>query len=71
MASTVLHENGVAHDHQLGHLVGNQSSAPYNHGLYLAPRAEIMQCWAINYYPFVPVWPHLNIYFQIDQYQRD
>jgi integrase len=48
IASTVLHENNFAHDHieiQLAHLVGNQSSAPYNHALYLAQREAMLQWW--------------------------
>lgn len=48
VASTLLHEQGWPHDHievQLSHLVGNQSSAPYNHALYLEPRETMMQAW--------------------------
>jgi len=40
MASTILHEQGYAHDHielQLAHTERNAVSAAYNHALYLAP----------------------------------
>jgi len=49
MASTILHEQGYAHDHielQLAHTERNAVSAAYNHALYLAPRAKMMQDWA-------------------------
>ena len=49
LASTILHEQGYAHDHielQLAHAPRNAVSASYNHALYLAPRAEMMQDWA-------------------------
>ncbi len=51
LASTILHEQGYAHDHielQLAHTERNAVSAAYNHALYLAPRAKMMQEWA-NY----------------------
>jgi integrase len=49
LASTVLHEQGYLHDHielQLAHAPRNAVSAAYNHALYLAQRAEMMQGWA-------------------------
>ena len=49
LASTILHEQGWPHDHielQLAHAPRNAISAAYNHALYLAPRAEMMQAWA-------------------------
>jgi integrase len=49
LASTILHEQGYAHDHielQLAHAPRNAVSAAYNHALYLAPRAKMMQEWA-------------------------
>ncbi len=49
LASTVLHEQGVAHEHielQLAHAPRNAVSAAYNHALYLEPRAKMMQNWA-------------------------
>jgi integrase len=49
LASTVLHEQGYLHDHielQLAHAPRNAVSAAYNHALYLAQRAEMMQEWA-------------------------
>jgi integrase len=49
LASTILHEQGYAHDHielQLAHAPRNAVSAAYNHALYLEPRARIMQDWA-------------------------
>ena len=51
LASTILHEQGVNHDHielQLAHSPRNEVSAAYNHALYLEPRAKMMQDWA-NY----------------------
>lgn len=51
LASTILHEQGVNHDHielQLAHSPRNEVSAAYNHALYLEPRAKMMQEWA-NY----------------------
>lgn len=49
VASTLLHEQGVEHSHielQLAHQERNAVSASYNHALYLAPRAEMMQAWS-------------------------
>ena len=49
LASTVLHEQGYAHEHielQLAHAARNAVSAAYNHALYLEPRAKMMQDWA-------------------------
>jgi integrase len=49
IASTVLHEQGYAHDHielQLAHSPRNAVSAAYNHALYLEPRKKMMQEWA-------------------------
>jgi integrase len=49
LASTILHEQGYAHEHielQLGHAPRNAVSAAYNHALYLEPRAKMMQKWA-------------------------
>ncbi len=49
LASTVLHEQGYAHEHielQLAHAPRNAVSAAYNHALYLEPRAQMMQDWA-------------------------
>ncbi len=49
LASTILHEQGYAHDHielQLAHAPRNAVSAAYNHALYLEPRARMMQDWA-------------------------
>ena len=49
VASTILHEQGWPHDHielQLAHQARNDTSAAYNHALYLKPRAEMMQAWA-------------------------
>jgi integrase len=49
LASTILHEQGYAHDHielQLAHAPRNAVSAAYNHALYLEPRAKMMQDWA-------------------------
>jgi integrase len=51
LASTVLHEQGFEHQHielQLAHMPRNAVSAAYNHALYLAPRAKMMQWWS-NY----------------------
>lgn len=48
LASTVLHEAGFPHEHielQLAHQERNRVSAAYNHALYLAPRATMMQWW--------------------------
>jgi integrase len=49
IASTILHEQGFNHDHieiQLAHVPRDAVSAAYNHALYLAPRAKMMQHWA-------------------------
>ena len=49
LASTILHEQGYAHEHielQLAHAPRNAVSAAYNHALYLGPRAKMMQDWA-------------------------
>jgi integrase len=49
LASTILHEQGYAHDHielQLAHAPRNAVSAAYNHALYLEPRAKMMRDWA-------------------------
>lgn len=49
LASTILHEQGYNHDHielQLAHTPRNAVSAAYNHALYLAPRAKMMEDWA-------------------------
>ena len=49
LASTLLHEQGFDHAHielQLAHAPRNAVSAAYNHALYLAPRAKMMQHWA-------------------------
>ncbi len=49
LASTILHEQGYAHDHielQLAHAPRNAVSAAYNHALCLEPRARMMQDWA-------------------------
>lgn len=49
IASTVLHEQGWPHEHielQLAHQERDDTSAAYNHALYLKPRAEMMQWWS-------------------------
>lgn len=49
LASTLLHEQGYAHEHielQLAHAPRNAVSAAYNHALYLRARAKMMQEWA-------------------------
>jgi integrase len=49
LASTILHEQGYAHEHielQLAHAPRNAVSAAYNHALYIEPRAKMMQDWA-------------------------
>ena len=49
LASTILHEQGYAHDHielQLAHAARNAVSAAYNHALYLEPRGKMLQDWA-------------------------
>jgi integrase len=49
LASTLLHEQGYAHEHielQLAHTPRNAVSAAYNHALHLQGRAKMMQDWA-------------------------
>jgi integrase len=49
VASTILHEQGWQHQHielQLAHHERDDTSAAYNHALYLKPRARMMQAWA-------------------------
>ncbi|KCB53062.1 site-specific recombinase, phage integrase family [Bordetella hinzii 1277] len=49
IASTVLHEHGWPHEHielQLAHQERDDTSAAYNHALYLKPRAKMMQWWS-------------------------
>jgi integrase len=49
VASTILHEQGWPHEHielQLAHQERDDTSAAYNHALYLKPRVEMMQAWA-------------------------
>lgn len=49
LASTILHEQGYAHEHielQLAHAPRNAVSAAYNHALYLSQRSKMMQEWA-------------------------
>jgi integrase len=49
VASTILHEQGWPHEHielQLAHQERDDTSAAYNHALYLKPRAQMMQAWA-------------------------
>lgn len=49
IASTVLHEEGWSHEHielQLAHQERDNTSAAYNHALYLKPRADMMQWWS-------------------------
>jgi integrase len=49
VASTLLHEQGWLHEHvelQLAHQERDETSAAYNHALYLKPRSEMMQAWA-------------------------
>jgi integrase len=49
VASTILHEEGWSHEHielQLAHQERDDTSAAYNHALYLKPRAKMMQAWA-------------------------
>ncbi|WP_084080458.1 tyrosine-type recombinase/integrase [Edaphobacter aggregans] len=48
LASTILHEQGYAHEHielQLAHAPRNAVSAAYNHALHLKARAKMMQDW--------------------------
>jgi integrase len=49
IASTLLHEQGFEHSHielQLAHQERDAVSASYNHALYLAQRAGMMQSWS-------------------------
>lgn len=49
VASTILHEQGWNHDHielQLAHQEEDETSAAYNHALYLKDRTKMMQAWA-------------------------
>jgi integrase len=49
VASTMLHEQGWPHEHieiQLAHQERDDTSAAYNHALYLTQRARMMQTWA-------------------------
>ena len=49
IASTALHEQGYDHMHielQLAHQERDQTSAAYNHALYLKQRTAMMQQWA-------------------------
>ena len=49
IASTALHEQGYDHMHielQLAHQERDQTSAAYNHALYLKQRTTMMQAWA-------------------------
>lgn len=49
VASTILHEQGHAHNFielQLAHQERNQVSASYNHATYLEPRRQLMNAWA-------------------------
>ncbi len=51
LASTLLHEQGLEHEHielQLAHQKRDQTSAAYNHALHLQARAAMMRHWA-NY----------------------
>jgi integrase len=51
IASTVLHEHGLDHQHieaQLAHAERSSVSAAYNHAQYLPQRAELM-AWYGNY----------------------
>ena len=49
LASTILHERGYRHDYielQLAHQERDETSAAYNHALYLKERRIMMQAWA-------------------------
>jgi integrase len=49
VASTILHEQGWPHEHielQLAHQERDDTSAAYNHALYLVPRAKMMQAYS-------------------------
>ena len=48
-ASTILHEQGLQHEHidmQLAHNKGNKVSASYDHSKYLEPRRLMTQHWS-------------------------
>lgn len=48
VASTILHEQGYQHEHielQLAHQERDETSAAYNHAMYLPQRAVMMQAW--------------------------
>ena len=48
VASTILHEQGIQHEHielQLAHMERNKVSAAYNHATYLQQRTAMMQWW--------------------------
>lgn len=48
VASTILHEKGWPHEHielQLAHQERDDTSAAYNHAMYLKARAKMMQTW--------------------------
>nr|WP_232091303.1 tyrosine-type recombinase/integrase [Alteromonas macleodii] len=48
-ASTILNENGWdfnAVELQLSHLIGTESSRPYNRAQYLAIRTKMVQWWS-------------------------
>lgn len=49
VASTILHEQGWPHEHielQLAHQERDETSAAYNHAVYLPQRVKMMQAWA-------------------------
>lgn len=49
IASTILHEQGYAHEHielQLAHAPRNAVSAAYNHALHLRARSKMLQDWS-------------------------
>ena len=49
LASTLLHEQGYAHEHielQLAYAPRSAVSAAYNYALYLRPRMRMLQDWA-------------------------
>ncbi len=64
VASTILHEQGFAHEHielQLAHEERDDTSAAYNHALYLKPRAEMMQAWGNHLEKLGLQKPHLAL----------
>jgi integrase len=64
VASTVLHEQGFAHEHielQLAHEERDDTSAAYNYALYLKPRAEMMQAWGNHLEKLGLQKPHLAL----------